>query len=181
LILGLCCLNVSHISAGQSDLIPAPEGYEWKWCEDIKAGFLCPRGWFFKEEENGGTRAVFISRESIDKEGVFKTGLSVNVIRDASRKAGMPLLEYARIYIEGMKAKTSASRAVQTAGDGVYFKGFSGFFRSESPVVGPVIIFKLILANEKTGTLYIVSFESPAGEWENAWATGKPIVDTIAL
>ncbi|MDP3790421.1 MAG: hypothetical protein Q8R48_08505 [Candidatus Omnitrophota bacterium] len=60
--------------AGKSDLPAAPEGYSWKSCAGMQASFLLPDRWFFKEEEKDGTQAVFITKESLKKVKIYKTG-----------------------------------------------------------------------------------------------------------
>ena len=37
------------------------------------------------------------------------------------------------------------------------------------------------IANPKTETAYLVTFESPVSRWDAAWAKGKPILDALAL
>ena len=66
-------------SRPRQDPPPAPKGFAWKRIESVKATFLVPEGWHFKEETKDGTRAFFITKEDIHKNGTFEIGLSVNV------------------------------------------------------------------------------------------------------
>ncbi len=65
----------------EEQLPAAPAGFTWKKLDSIKAQFLVPDGWFFKEEQKDDARAFFISRESIEKGGEFQTGLTINVVK----------------------------------------------------------------------------------------------------
>ena len=47
----------------------------------MKAAFLKPSGWFYREETQPGTLAVFITKEDISKVGEFQTGMSLNVFQ----------------------------------------------------------------------------------------------------
>jgi len=161
-------------------LPPAPKGYSWRWFESIKAGLLVPQGWFVKEESKSGTRAFFITKESIDKGGRFKTGFSLNVIQNSPKKTGSAPSEYAKQFINKM-ASTTQSSEVRPVGDGTYFKGYGGFFRSRPPKEDAVVQYMLALGNDKTGTLYICTFESPEREWSGAWKLGSKIMDNLAL
>ena len=58
---------------------PAPDGFSWKSIESVKASFLTPTGWHFREEDHDGARAFFITQEEIVDGGQYETGLSVNV------------------------------------------------------------------------------------------------------
>ncbi len=161
-------------------LPPAPKGYSWRWFESIKAGLLVPQGWFVKEENKGGTRAFFITKESIDKGGRFKTGFSLNVIENSPKKTGSPPSEYTKQFISKM-ASTTQSSEVRPVGDGTYFKGYGGFFRFRPTKEDAVVQYTLALGNDKTGTLYICTFESPEREWSGAWKLGSTIMDNLAL
>lgn len=62
-----------------ADLPAAPAGFTWQEIPELKAALLKPNGWFFKREKQKDTLAYFITKEDIDKNGQFQTGLSVNV------------------------------------------------------------------------------------------------------
>ena len=49
-------------------------------------------------------------------------------------------------------------------------------FRETAPNAEPRISYKLALANAKTDTLYLLTFESPEKEWAEAWALGSMMV-----
>ena len=53
-----------------------PKQFSWQHCTDVKASFLRPKGWYFKEEYKEKTKAIFITKENVDKDKWFKTGLS---------------------------------------------------------------------------------------------------------
>jgi hypothetical protein len=81
-------LAAGRLSA--ADPAPAPAGFAWKNVASIKAAFLVPDGWFFKEELRKDVRGIFISKESIDQSGKFQTGLTINVFpnkKDAPSRA----------------------------------------------------------------------------------------------
>lgn len=174
-------LQGSIVFAGvPAHLPPAPKGYSWRWFESIKAGLLVPQGWFVKEDTKGGTRAFFITKESIEKGGRFRTGFSLNVVQNSPKKTGSPPSEYAKQLINKMVSTTQSSE-VRPVGDGTYFKGYGGFFRSRPPKEEIVVQYMLVLGNDKTGTLYICAFESPEREWNTAWKLGSAIMDNLAL
>src|SRR6185295_18826881 len=144
-----------------ADLSLAPPGYTWKRFDKIQASFLVPNGWFIKEEQKGSTTAIFITKESIEKQRRFQTGLSVNVIKDPKTSTGSAPSTYAKLFIERMSKKGAA---IKPFGDGTYLKGYWGLFRSKNPENTMVMQYTSALGNDKTGTLYIFIFESPESE-----------------
>lgn len=102
-----------------------------------KGGFSCSPSWHVKEEHKGEALAVLITKESTQKEGRFKTGFSLNVIRNASKKTGSLPSEYAKQLINKMVSGTESSQ-VGPVGDGIHFKGWGGLFHSKSPKEGTI-------------------------------------------
>ncbi|MBU4377313.1 MAG: hypothetical protein KKD29_07600 [Candidatus Omnitrophica bacterium] len=181
LLFALVITSVCSVSfAGKNDLPAPPKGYSWKWCESVQAGFLLPKRWFFKEDENKGTRAIFITKEPLAENNTYKTGFSVNVIKECKDKMGMVPSEYAKQFIDKLKLTTEYSD-LDTVEIGTYFKGYNGFFRSEVPGIGKGIQFNLALGNDHTGTFYLFILKSPESEWDAALKIGGPIMDNLTL
>jgi hypothetical protein len=78
-LLGLLFIALFVSAVAAIELPPAPLGFTWQEVRELKAAFLRPNGWFFKSENNKGTLAYFIRKESIENGGEFQTGLTVNV------------------------------------------------------------------------------------------------------
>ena len=170
--------------AGEQDLPSAPNGYSWKSFESIRAWFLVPNGWFVKEERKGGTQGVFISKESIEKEGLFKTGFTANVVLDFLKKNQLPPSQYARQYIAQQLAVPTIleSWGVGAVGAGSPVSGYGAFMRVRSPNTGNRIVERMLaLGNDRTGKLYLFSFESPESEWASAVKVGTIMMDKLVL
>jgi hypothetical protein len=61
---------------------PAPAGFAWKHIESLKAAFLMPDGWHFKERSApADTRSFSITEENLDTSMEFETGLLIEVTR----------------------------------------------------------------------------------------------------
>ena len=154
---------------------PAPAGFAWKRMESIKASFLVPDGWFFKEETKDGTRAFFITQEDIDKTGEFQTGLTINV--QTLKKDPAP--ERAREFIAGMAITGQVQDAWQTE-VGV-LKGYGCRTRRVDEGQPPLIMHSLAIGNSRTNTLYLIFFESPEPTWDAAWKKGEVILEFFLL
>jgi hypothetical protein len=138
-----------------------------------------PRGWYVRHREGGGTRAVFITLESIEKHGRFQTGLSVNAIRDIPKKTSLSATAYAKGLIEKM-AQTHQNRGIVEHSAGV-LKGWASFFRSKSADGNMVVQYTIASGNDETGSAFVVTFESPEMEWHDTWKMGSRLVQSVSI
>jgi len=170
----LCICSAFHASAaGAIDLPAAPSGFQWQQIKEQKAAFLRPDGWFFLHEEKDGTSAYFITQEDIGKTGGFNTGLTVNVFR---LKKDSPVARGKQL-IDNMAAQHHAATLSRDFGP---FKEFACDLEN-TDASGTTKMHALAVANPKTGTLYLILFESPVSEWKSAWAIGQLIMENLAL
>lgn len=150
-----------------------PAGFTWQEIPELKTALLKPDGWFFKREEQKGTLAYFITKENIDKDGRFQTGLTVNVFHLKKGSA----VEQGKSIVEGVATTKNAKAFVTDAGP---YREF-GCLTKDTNSSGTVVIFTLAVANTKTDTLYLLIFESPESDWDAAWKLGKEMVDKVPL
>jgi hypothetical protein len=152
-----------------TDLPKPPPGFTWQQISDLKAAILKPDGWHFKQEEQNGTLAYFITKESIDNGGDFDTGLTINVFRGSEG----PAVERGQALIDQIAAKMHVTAWSQTVGP---FQEFGCDAKDSESAMH-----YLTIANPKTNTLYLLIFESPVSEWDAAWKLGKQIFDHLAI
>jgi hypothetical protein len=155
------------------DLPKPPSGFTWQEIPELKAAFLKPEGWFFKRETDKGTQAYFITKESINGNGRFDTGLTVNVFRLKNDSA----TERGKALIDKMASDHNVERWARTVGS---FQEF-GCLLKDTDASGTIVILALTVANPKTNTLYLFIFESPESGWDAAWKIGKQVMDTLAI
>lgn len=163
-------------SAQQSALPEPPEGYAWQWCEEIKGGFLKPDGWFFKKAGKGDTLGFFITKEDIDKEGKFLTGLTVNVLMDIPEKKNIKASDYAKLFREEARKTGDFVREWNNV---VGPFQAAGFLHEKEDKAGAFKVHNLLIANDKTGTVYLVMFEAPSAEWDATWKIAEPILKQL--
>jgi hypothetical protein len=159
------------LAAQPVQLPPTPDGYHWERAKEIKAAFLMPDDWYFKHEKQGKTLAYFATRENIDRTGEFLVGLSVNV---TPHLKGQSSAEYAKAFIASFP---EGKKLLKTwdAGMGPFVGG--GCLVEDETAVMHVFM----VANPKTNTLYLFTFEAPKAEWESAWRNGEKMVRFLVL
>ena len=171
LLLAACALAAARLRA--EDPPAPPEGFRWKQVESVKAAFLMPEGWFFKEEEAEGTHAFFISKERIAKGGEFATGLTVSVVKlkeGALERAKTVIAQSAQLG-EVQKLWEEENGALQLYGARIHVTKDPPAFTEHLLAIG----------NTRTNALYIVLFESPDASWDEAWKKGEVMLGNFLL
>lgn len=165
-------------SVAQAQNPKAPAGYQWVTFPEVKVTFLKPVGWHFLKESKDKNYAAFISKEKIEGDRRYQTGMSVNVIRNLADKQGhsayefsLAMREQSRKVVRIDKEWGSQNGPFQSVGYAFTHNGPDSTFRS----------YNILISNIKTGTLYIFIFEAPAAEWEEAWKIGEPIIQKLGL
>ncbi len=168
-------LCVASAAAEPPEASGAPEGFQWYVFEEGDSACLYPRDWFVKTEVQGDTAALFFSKESIDKEGRFRTGLTLNVARRIQAKSGTTPSQYAKTYLEALLARhADAKRFENPPQDGM--PGIGAAYVDKEPLP-PVVIYTFLLADDENDVLRIFILESPQAEWTETWALGEHMLD----
>lgn len=162
--------------AGTIELPPAPAGYLWRSIEDIQSAFLVPASWHFKEVRAKGTRSFFITRENIDERGGFETGLTINFVQKGDEFD--PVAYAAALVLEVVEHNEVLEEPFEAGGGTL--KGYGCRVRTVTGA-GPLIMQHLVIGNAKTGSLFVMFFESPEEEWEKAWAIAEPMMTLFVL
>lgn len=179
----LVMLSLAAASAaygGVSGHAKPPKGFSWKRFDGIQALLLVPRGWHVKERKGKGEVSVLIAKDKIGNNDDFTTGFSLNAVRDVPSRYKMPPTEYAFLLME-KKRQEGESKGLGTSSEDRHIKGYRGFFRSGSEQTGRTVQYAIALGNDTTGTLYMITFESPEAEWDEAWKTGVVIMNNLGL
>ncbi|MEO1368539.1 MAG: hypothetical protein AAFX50_15300 [Acidobacteriota bacterium] len=175
-VLTLCLallMTAVGVYAQGLDLPAPPAGYGWQECPDIKGALLVPAGWHFKrlEDVDKGKLSYFITPRPWEPPQPITHGMTFNILREVP--GGSPV-KFARRYVAEMSASTGSTQTWDT--DTGSFTGH-GIIYPE----GNNQVFNLILANEKTGTAFLVTFEAPLEKWTAAWNEIQPVVRQLMI
>jgi hypothetical protein len=162
------------------ELPSPPSGFGWQDCNEINAHFLKPDGWFYKHVRQQGIEAFFISRENIDKEGAFSSGLTINYYKGVKHKVGVMPSEYEERTREAAKSKHHVDDEKKVSHGSL--QGISYKFTFSPGGSNPKrTLYNLSFPDDKEDTLLLIMFESPSAEWEEAWKFGKLIVEKFVM
>jgi hypothetical protein len=151
----------------------APEGFDWKHLPESSLAVLAPVEWNFLSEPRETTNNYFISQENIPTEGSFKTGLTIQVINDEKQDAVSTA--------KALPTKTMKLAGVEPVEVSERVEGNLIIYEFEYKISGAYVstAHNMVIANKATNTLYIIVFESPAEDWEEAWVIGQAMLDQL--
>lgn len=162
-----------------SDLPKPPAGFSWYECKNMSSYFLKPTGWYTKEESKSDTQGCFVTKEKIVGSGLFRTGLTVNAIPDIPSKKGVKASEFAEAVFENTKDKMRTSD--EKVGKQGPFQVYSHIVYPEPQAGQEIVMYQMYAANDATGSLFVILYESPKEEWTDAWKMGKNIIANMAM
>ncbi len=177
LSIAMALIGMVSSRADEPPMAP-PQGYTWAPCPEIKGYFLKPNSWHLKKSKKGDTLAVFITKEMIGETGKFTTGMTVNVIPDIPKRTSLSPHAFARQFRES--ARKSATFTKEWDKDMGPFKSV-GFVYSKEDKAGAFTVHNLLIANNKTGTVYLVMFEGPKSEWAKTWEIAEPMLQCLYI
>lgn len=162
-------------------LAAPPTGFTWQPLPESKAAALLPDGWYYKAETRKGAATYYLTQEPIGETGEYQTGLSLQVVRKAKAQTKRPAPEYAELLM----MRTGFGRGQQvlekaSSSEGNWRK-WTVRYRDAPPDADARVVFQLALANAKTDTLYLLTFESPEKDWADAWELGQAMVRELVL
>ena len=157
-------------------LAALPVGFAWQPLPEAKAALPLPAGWHYRAEGSKAAPTYYLTREAVGESGEFSTGLSVQVVRKATARTRHPAVEYAGLLMLRTGFGPGQQRLADTASVAGPWHRWAVRYREAAPDAEPRIIYQLALANARTDTLYLLTFESPEQDWAEAWALGAVMV-----
>ncbi|GAA4365110.1 hypothetical protein GCM10023185_35150 [Hymenobacter saemangeumensis] len=159
----------------------APAGFHWQVLPQVKAAMLLPDGWYYKAEGDKAAMTYYLTQEAIGETGEYQTGASLHVVRKVKSKTKQP----APTYAERLMMRTGFGKGQQMLEKSPLALGDRARhwvrYRDAPPDAEVRIVYQLALANGKTDTLYLFTFESPEKEWAEAWLLGQQMVGEAVL
>lgn len=158
-----------------------PANFTWKKLPEIKGAILLPDGWHFKSVKGKGTSgAYFFSKEKIGKSGSYQTGLSLNYQTNITQKTGLKASVYANQYMNAAASKIKLIDPSSTNSGPFHAVKFKQS-RPSTNFEKTTFVQHLCIANDKTGTVYLILFEAPQDNWESASKISDIMLKTILL
>lgn len=158
------------------ELPDSPDGYTWVRMPEAKAAFLKPDGWFEINKSTKDAVTYAISKEKITSKEQFTTGLTLIAAQDIESKIKVSPYRYALDLMLAIESDADNSIIKQNSKKQGPFDSLFIQYENNPPGLEPIVVHKMFIANVKTGSLYIVIFEAPKDEWDEAWKLGYTIL-----
>ncbi len=171
---------VPQAEAASMELPAPPAGYRWESCPEIRGALLRPDDWYFKKRIDGDKRAYYVSKEDIDADGGFTTGLTMVALINHGDKNGVPAAEFARNYVINAARSAHVRKSPWTNRMGP-FVAHGVVITTPDAAKGDFVSHHLVIANEETSTVYIVIFESPVSDWAEMKELSEPMLRQLYI
>ena len=184
--LSILLLLLARPTAAQrynSRLAQLPAGFAWQPLPAYKAAIPLPTGWHFQLETPIGATTYTLTPDPLPESGEYPTGLALHVVRKAKARLRHPAPEYADLLM--LRAGHGPGQQLldpPTAVTQGVFRNRTIRYRETPPGGGEVrLVYQMALANARTDTLYLLTFESPEADWPQTWALGQVMVQGLTL
>jgi hypothetical protein len=180
------------------EMPPPPSGFTWHLFKPARMTVLRPEAWYVHEVGNNESFAGCVSKECIQTEGGFTTGLTLNVIRNFKDRLKQRNSDYHPdlpvgavveslypnlladrrfqvLYLDQCVQRTPGSRLVRFRYRQV------GPVRPDFPWRGPIICQKFIIEFDQSPDVYHFTFEGPESGWDENWTIGKQILTNLVF
>ena len=157
-------------------LTAPPVGFAWQPLPEAKAAVLLPAGWYYRAEGPKATPTYYLTQEPVGESGEFSVGLSLQVVRKSRARTRHAAPEYAGLLMLRTGFGPGRQRLADTASVAGPWHTWMVRYREAVPNADARIVYQLALANAKTDTLYLLTFESPEKDWPEAWELGEVMV-----
>ena len=158
-----------------------PEGFTWQRLREIKGKGLKPKGWNFDKKKNKGKIIYRITKDKKNRR--YQTGLTINAVKNVSKRTNLNADLYAAYYIYEYMAGSMEVIDKWDEKKGV-FTGYGCEVLKKIERVNSETVFRLkviAVANKKTDTLYIIIFGSPEAEWESYTEIEQTLINNMIL
>ncbi|MBH8559120.1 hypothetical protein [Hymenobacter negativus] len=183
-LLALIALLLTLPAAAQrynARLTAPPAGFSWQPLPQSKAAALLPAGWYYKAEGEKSVPTYYLTQEEVGETGEYQTGLSLQVVRKAKAKTRHAAPEYAELLMMRTGFGPGQRQLEKTATTEGSWHKRTVRYRDAPPDAEPRVVYQMALANAKTDTLYLLTFESPEKDWAEAWKLGEVMVRELVL
>lgn len=176
LVTATCSLLLGAASAEPPTFPPAPEGFDWQWCEEGGVGILRPAKWHFRNMVIDGTQSYFITKDKFTPPEHFLTGLTINVFSDVGKKHGGTAFAQAVVLLRD----ATRDRAVVILEIPPAHVGPAKTIGCRVAKLGSIVHYFLI-ADDQADKLYLFFFEAPKEDWEAEWKLGEEMLKRLQV
>lgn len=154
-----------------------PKGYHWEACQLITCSFLVPDSWKFERFDNSNSQRFVITKRRHSQP--ITPRIQINVLQQAKLQTGMSAEQHMNMFIENLYKSSQVLDAWQRKNGVFLSRALTGTHLLNAD--NSTQTFHLLIANVKTDTLYVMSFEVAPTFWDQEWAIVKLLFEQLRL
>ena len=147
---------------------------------EIHASMLLPKDWTLLPGKLLEGDVLLATREKISSESdLWTTGLSMSIDRNGAKDSGQKASDYARSLAQEASEKAGEEATpIKESEAGLFHE-----IRFDFPVAGdqPLLVTEVLKANDKTGTLAVILWQSPKEEAQKLHDLREQVLAGIKL
>jgi hypothetical protein len=178
-LLLFCVLALTAIGAERPKAVP---GFKWRAYEDLYCDIQIPKGWKELRSTAGITQVVRISPESIKQGRGIDVGFTMNTVKVKSQEQWKEAMELIGQMMSASREATPNPIQSSVKDEGGMLLMIIEGTRLISDAPHPEKTYHvrtIVRAFAEYGTVYMYSFGAPTEEWEEAWKTGKVMLNPL--
>ncbi len=145
-----------------------PKGYIWQEFKEVHAAILKPKKWHYSKVMLENHSIFRLTRDRVSADHAFLTGLSMHVFKDVPTVMDLMPSELAEKYLSeyAMDRQTLEVFVPKYSGNMIQS---GGTYKNRMYIKGKQRQFQIhitALANDNTGTLYLLVYACPASQWD---------------
>ncbi len=175
LLAGVLVSAGAEAQLGKNDL--PPPGFQWRACAQVECAFLVPENWTFQRLQNSRVLKFQMMPKLYNR--TIAPVVRINIIQNTEAVTGLSAERHTELFVREAK-RTGKVLDI--------WKNSAGLLRSTavmslqmSRAQQAVQKFNLLIRNTRTGTFYVVSFESAPEYWEQDWRVIERVVSSLRL
>lgn len=192
--LGLGSTRPTGAAAADSAALPSPPaGFSWHTFQQARMTVLRPDEWYVHQAGNDQSFTGCISKECVQTEGSFKTGLTLLVFRGVKEGLRKRNPDYDQdVAVAGIFHSRHGETFFSDSCNRVLYcdqmlqrNAHSRLFRFQyrQALLGkpPIIVQKFLIDFDQSSDVYEFIFESPESSWDQSWQKGKQILTNLVF
>jgi len=156
-------------------LPPPAEGLKWAVFKGV--AIQHPVNWHEYAQGNTYTSSV----ESVPENGIFETGLTVQILRDVEKKNPMGRRNVVGMMLKMLEEDKDNTKLLATLKDHEDMESIVYRYRNAPANMTPIIVHKYFQVSKVKDFVNIITFETTEAQWEEYWLKyGEPMLGLVA-
>ncbi|WP_163339144.1 hypothetical protein [Desulfopila sp. IMCC35008] len=169
--------KVSDLKDEVLQMLPEPvEGFSWSLFKGV--AIQRPVNW--NEYSQGGTYCSSV--ESVQQNGIFQTGVTIQIIRDTQKNKNVSAALAAGVLINDIEKLKENRKIFINFNKHDNLETIVYRYRNAPQNMTPIIVHKYFQVSEKEDFMNIVTFETTEEKWDEYWKKyGEVILSKVVV